>query len=115
MNPSTTSTSNTCLAKKDKIDSFPLQSQSLQSTSSNHFELHEDLNDCMEDTADNYTQEHPEHYCLSSEIFESALFSILKENIEKLIDDFSTSPYQHLTPQQQARLDGIASEYLADS
>lgn len=100
MNLSTTS--NISFTKIDKIDKL-------------NFELHEDLNDCIEDTANNYTQEHPEHYCLSSDIFEFALFSILEENIKKLIDDFSTNPHQHLTPEQQTQLDAIASEYLADS
>lgn len=100
MNLSTTS--NIRLTKRDKIDRL-------------NFELHEDLNDCIEDTADNYTQEHPDYYCLSPDVFEAALFSILKEQIEKVINDFSTNPHQHLTPQQQARLNAIASEYLADS
>lgn len=100
MNLSTTS--NTRLTEKEQIDKL-------------NFELHEDLNDCIEDTADNYIQEHPDYYWLCSDIFEAALFSILTEHIEQTIANFSSNPYQHLTPQQQARLDAIASEYLANS
>ena len=56
------------------------------------YQINEDLTDCLEDTADNYTYKHPEHYCIDSDIFKDFLFEVLKERIEETIADFSLNP-----------------------
>ena len=78
------------------------------------YQIKENLNNCIEDTADNYIYKHPDHYCIDSDIFKDFLFEVLKERIEETIADFSLNPRQYLKPYHQQQLNEIADEYLAE-
>lgn len=78
------------------------------------YQVVENLDDCIEDTADNYAQDHTEHYCLCSDIFEPALFSFLQQEIEKLTEEFSTNPQKFINDKRQEQLNTIAQEYLIE-
>lgn len=79
------------------------------------FQFHEDLTDCIEDTADNFTFNHPDYNHISPDVFESVFFSILQDRIEKLLEDFSTNPDKFIDSQHQQLIDRIAQQYLAEN
>ena len=77
--------------------------------------LEENLSDCIEDTADNFIFEHPDYYHLEPQLFESALFQVLKAKIETLIEDFSLHPEKYLSEKNKSEFQAIASQSLAES
>jgi hypothetical protein len=40
------------------------------------YRIKEDLNNCIEDTADNYIYKHTDYYCIDSDIFKDFLLGL---------------------------------------
>ena len=86
--------------------------QKYQTTSK--FLIHEDLNDCLRDTAENYIYDCLDRYLIDSDFLQAVLFEALKESIQELIEDFSTHPHQYLKPRHQKQLNEITFSSLND-